>query len=127
MPPIFLGLLARFACFACLAPVLCWLRFRCFACLGCAGCVGCVVGGSFSLRMIATKRKGGLFGSSSLCSWVCYAFANCSRASCKNCSFVVVVVVVIALLFLVYGAKVCTKSCISFRFYIKPQPFALKV
>ena len=29
-----------------------FLFFVCFA------CVGCVVGGSFSLRMIATKRKG---------------------------------------------------------------------
>ena len=42
------------------------LFFVCFF-----GVVGCVVGGSFSLRMIATKRKGGLFGSSSLCGlWV---------------------------------------------------------
>ena len=34
--------------------------------LGAFPLLGCVVGVSFSLWMIATKRKGGLFGSSSL-------------------------------------------------------------
>ena len=38
--------------------------------LGAFPLLGCVVGVSFSLRMIATKRKGGLFGSSSLRSLV---------------------------------------------------------
>ena len=53
------------------------LAFGCSVCVGSLGLfawlllfVGCVVGGSFSLRMIATKRKGAPLLVLPLCSWV---------------------------------------------------------
>lgn len=68
MPPIFLALLSFLDCFAlAVAFVVCLVVASFLFFVGFSWVVG---GGSFSLRLIATKRKGRLFGLSSLSLWV---------------------------------------------------------
>ena len=99
MPPIFwllqiywiASLFALLACLVVIASLLFLVGFDCIAWVaslllfvGFSWVVGCVVGGSFSLRMIATKERARRVGASSLRGlllFVCYMFSAAFIAS----------------------------------------------